>query len=93
MTSQTRTLPRDIVSAIVSEAALTDAAKVQTLATAIAFEDDGPLAQRLMSVPMPETDPCSWSEIQAGVAQRRALLQGTEEWRAAERLLAEGRPA
>ena len=93
MTSQTRTLPPDIVSAILSEAALTDAAKVQTLATAIAFEDDGPLAQRLRSVPMPETDPCSWSEIQAGVAQRRALLQGTEEWRAAERLLAEARPA
>ena len=59
MTSQPRTLPPDIVSAILSEAALTDAAKVQTLATAIAFEDDGPLAQRLMSVPMPETDPCS----------------------------------
>jgi len=93
MTSQTRTLPPDIVSAIVSEAALSDDAKVQTLATAIAFEDDGPLAQRLMSVPMPENDLCTWSEIQAGVAQRRALLQGTEEWHAAERLLAEARPA
>ena len=92
MTSQTRTLPPDIVSAILSEAVLTDEAKVQALATALAFEEGGPLAQRLTSTPMPETDPFSWSEIEAGVAQRRALLQGTDEWRAAERLLAETRP-
>lgn len=92
MTSQTRTLPPDVVNAILSESGLTDEAKLQALATAIAFEEGGALALRLTSMPMPETDPCSWSEIEAGVAQRRALLQGTDEWRAAERLLAESRP-
>lgn len=89
MTIQTRTLPPDVVAMIACDAALTDEAKIQALATALAFEEDGLLAVELMSLPMPESDPCSWSEIQEAVARRRDLLQATDAWRAAERMLAE----
>ena len=89
--TRTRTLPLDIVAVIVSDAALTDEAKVQALATALVFEEGGSLALELTMLPMPEADPCTWSEIQTAVARRRALLQGTDEWRAAERMLAEAR--
>ena len=93
MTSYTYTLPADVVAAIASDAALTDEAKIQSLATALVFEDGGSLAHELMALPMPETDPCTWSEIRAAVARRRALLEGTDQWDAARRMLAEARPA
>lgn len=89
MIEETHPLPPDVVAVIASDAALTDEAKVQTLATAVAFAEGGPLAGQLMSLPMPETDPCSWSDIEDAVARRRTLLQGTDEWRTAERMLAE----
>jgi hypothetical protein len=93
MTSQTHTLPFDVIVAIASDAALTHVAKVQALTTALVFEGGGSLAAQLMSLPMPESDPCTWEEIHEAVARRRALLQGTDEWRAAERMLAEAGPA
>lgn len=93
MLVQTHTLAADIVAVILADAALTDEAKVQSLATAMVFEEGGTLAARLMQLPMPESDPCSWSEIEDAVAVRRALLRGTAAWRAAERMLAEATSA
>jgi len=90
MTS-TDLLSPDIVAAILSEAALTDEAKVQALATAIVFEEGGVPADRLQSLPMPESDPCSWSEIQDAIACRRAFLKGTPAWPAAEDIVADAR--
>jgi hypothetical protein len=93
MTTHTHTLPPDVVAAIASDAALTDEAKIQSLATALVFEDGGPLAVELMELPMPENDPCTWSDIRNAVARRRDLLEGTHQWDAARRMLAEARPA
>ena len=93
MLSETDLLPPDLVTVIVSEAALTDEAKVQALATAIVFEVGGPPAHELMALPMPETDPCSWSEIQDAVACRRSYLKSTVAWSAAEQLLDRARSA
>lgn len=86
MPPDTDLLPPELVTFIVSEAALTDEAKIQALATAIVFEVGGPSAHELLSLPMPESDPCSWSEIQDAVACRRSFLQGTVAWAAAQRI-------